>query len=74
MKKREEKASRRTRKKLLICLRMCAQEASVRNRKQEAERASQIKPGVPRKQVQRSRRENKARTHAAPKTAPLSPL
>jgi len=29
------------RKKLLICLRMCVKEASVRNRKQEAERASQ---------------------------------
>ena len=41
LKKREEKASGRTMKKLLICLRMCELEASVRNRKQEAERASQ---------------------------------
>ena len=41
MKKREEKASKRTRRKLLICLRMFVQEASVRNRKPEAERASQ---------------------------------
>jgi len=41
LKKREEKASRRTRKKLLICIRMFVQEASVRNRKPEAERASQ---------------------------------
>ena len=41
MKKREEKASGRTMKKLLICLRMCELEASVRNRKQEAVRASQ---------------------------------
>jgi hypothetical protein len=41
LKKREEKASGRTRKKLLICLRMCVYEVSVRNMKQEAERASQ---------------------------------
>ena len=50
---------------------VCVKEASVRNRKLEAEKASQNQE--PREQVRRSRRENKGRMQP-PKTAPLSPL
>jgi hypothetical protein len=58
LKKREGKASKKTRKKLLICLRTCEKAASVRSRKLEAERASQNQECQENK-VQRSRRENK---------------
>ena len=50
---------------------VCVKEASVRNRKLEAEKASQNQE--PREQVRRSRRENKGRMQP-PKTAPLSLL
>jgi len=73
LKKREEKASRRTRTKLSICLRMCVykkpQSETGNKRLREPHKTRSAK------RTSAAEQEREQRTHANPqKTAPLSPL